>query len=157
MEITQNYPSCQFGMENRKETKMELASQIPSYTDPVLAAAGLKAIRAKRSGGLTTVSVRDFKAYIQLIAKYDLWDEMEAQLASDGCTKFLIGRKPMRAVGLALREKVLIGDLPGDSPALAACDGCNPPKDNTADAGTGTGGGVMKEGETRPDPKGHPK
>jgi hypothetical protein len=113
-----------------------------------------KSASSKKPAGLTAVRVRDFALYLKLLAKYDLWDEMEAELRSHGCTKFFISVKPMRAIGLALKKKVSIGDLPADSPAISACNGCNG-SSSSGDAGSaasdaGAAGGVDNTKSLKP-------
>ncbi len=106
----------------------------------------------KASRDLTQVQVRNFKMFMKLLAKYDLWDEMEAELAAQGCTKFLIGAKPMRTIGLALKKKIAIGDLPTDAPGMSACEACNKTTTHSGDAGASKGGGVMQPGTSQNDP-----
>ena len=82
---------------------------------------------------------------------------MEAELRSQGCTKFFISLKPMQAIGQALKKKVSIGDLPADSPAIAACGcgGCTPAgsgSDAGAEGGSGSGGGVLPPGSSESHP-----
>ena len=139
------------------ERNTESMSHINSYDWARTPSRDFKLESSKKPAGLTVVRVRDFTLYMKLLAKYDLWDEMEAELRSQGCTKFFISLKPMQAIGLALKEKVSIGDLPTDSPAIAACgcSGCGGTTGSSGDAGAdagsaGGGGGTLKPGTSGP-------
>ncbi len=107
---------------------MELMNNINSLNRVSAPRRDFERASSKKPSGLTVTRVRDFAGFMKLIAQYDLWDEMEAELKSQGCTKFFISVKPMRAIGSALKKKASIGDLPADTPALSACiQSCDPP------------------------------
>jgi hypothetical protein len=133
---------------------METISDINSSVGVRTQSGDFKLSNRKKAAEVTVVRVRDFKLFMELLAKFDLWDEMEAELKSQGCTEFRISLKPMVAIGLALKEKVASGDLPSDSPAMAACGcagcggGCTTGGDAGADGGASTSGGVMEKGST---------
>ncbi len=82
----------------------------------------VKAIRS----ALTEMPIEDFKQFAKLIADFDLWDEMEDLLKSQGLTTLLIEVEPLRAIGLRLQEKIATGDLPANLPVIQLC-GCNGP------------------------------
>lgn len=138
---------------------MESMNHINSYDLPITLPREFKFSSSKKTSDLTVARVRDFTLFMKLIAKYDLWDEMEAELNSQRCTRFLISRKPMQVIGLALKNKITIGDLPTDSPAMSACS-CGPsPGDIDAgeagsaasDAGSaGSSSGTLKPGKSGP-------
>jgi hypothetical protein len=135
---------------------MESMNHINSNDRGITPPRDFKFESSKKPSGLTVARVRDFTLFMKLIAQYDLWDEMETELKSQGCTKFFISLKPMRAIGSALKKKVSIGDLPADSPAISACNGCN---GDGGDAGaaeeaakaaeSAAKSGVMKPGTSR--------
>ena len=114
---------------------MESMIHINSHDRPIAPRRDFKFKSSKKPSGLTVARVRDFTLLLKLIAEYDLWDEMEAELKSQGCTRFFISLKLMQTVGLALKEKVSIGDLPADSPAMYACDCTGDAVDNAGKAG----------------------
>jgi hypothetical protein len=103
----------------------------------------ISAIRSLRHG-LAEIPISDFKMFTKLLAEYDLWDEMEAHLQSQGLPTLFISAETMRAIGARLQEKIAIGDLPADMPAIQLC-GCNstyvPPPKTPPSAPDGGGGG----------------
>jgi hypothetical protein len=110
----------------------------------------LKARRAIKLQELTEMPVHNFKIFMQLLAEYDLWDEMEDHLKSEGCTTFIVGVEPLKAIGDRLRQKISSGALPGDLPWVTLCGSNGPlspgtapktPPSRSPDGGTGGGGG----------------
>ncbi len=94
---------------------------------------------------------RDFITMMKIIAAHDLWDELEAQAAAQGCTNFRIGAQPMRIASAVLRHKIEQGELPIDTPGLFACSSLGGGSDGGDAAGkAGAAGGAVESAKKKP-------
>lgn len=92
----------------------------------------LRAQTARReavSRELSVMQVGDFVTLMKLVAEHDLWDDLEMELAGQGCSNFRISALPMRLVSGYVRRQVATGVLPNETLetlSAASCVLCPP-------------------------------
>jgi hypothetical protein len=72
---------------------------------------------------LTEMRIRNFILFAKLVAKYDLWDDIERHLETQGMTNFVISSEPLKAIASRLEQRISAGTLPPNSHILMSC-GC---------------------------------
>ena len=77
-------------------------------------------------------SVKLFVGFMKFIARHDLWDEIEKELAEEGITKIIMARRPIDIVRQSVMDtvRVLHSDEERENSPILAC-GCPPPQTPT--------------------------
>ncbi len=95
-------------------------------------------------GRTAHISVDLIKAFGEVIAEHDLWDELEEHLKAKGCQSLLVSFEPLSAIGELVQRKQTEGLLRVGKPVPeCACNGQfhpppnfpQPPPDGGTDGG----------------------
>src|SRR3954451_10965496 len=77
-------------------------------------------------------SVKLFVGFMKFIARHDLWEKIEKELAEEGITKIILARRPVDIVRQSIMDTVraLHSDEERESSPILAC-GCPAPQTPT--------------------------